>query len=217
MKKRWAFFDSSDEDTINEVKTEDEIKTEDEELQQPTKKKLPKPKTLKQRRRKMELRLEELERKEKKRTKMQDVEVNRLKSILKVVKKDLKEQADKSIERRRDRVFRDLIATKKLGHGKFEEYKEPVLLPNEIKGDMRSIKPQGNILKERMKSLQKRNMIQPQSTKKQKQLKANLKFKVVDSREARQFMAQELAKIDDIGTKKSKRKRSRRASAKIQE
>lgn len=48
---------------------------------------------------------------------------------------------------------------------------------------------------ERMKSLQKRNMLQPKSSKKQKQLKNSLKFKVVDSRETVDFMQKERAKL----------------------
>jgi hypothetical protein len=67
--------------------------------------------------------------------------------MLKDVKAGLKETEEKKVERRRKRVFRNLVETKRLGHGKFEEYKEPVLLPGEIKGSMISIKPQGNILK----------------------------------------------------------------------
>lgn len=70
----------------------------------------------------------------------------RLKSLLKEVKTKLQTEANRGVERRRKRVFRKLVATKRLGHGKFEEYKEPVLLPSEIKGDLRSLKPQGNIL-----------------------------------------------------------------------
>lgn len=137
------------------------------------------------------------------------------KSLLKQIKQTSEEQEERVVERRRKRVLHRLVSTKRLGHGKYEEYKEPVLLPNEIKGNMLSLKPQGSILKgtclvsviskfslERMKSLQKRNMLQPKSSKKQKQLKASLKFKVVDGREARDFMQQERAKLKKKISKK---------------
>jgi hypothetical protein len=52
-------------------------------------------------------------------------------------------------------------------------------------------------------------MLQPKSNKKQKQLKTNLKYKVVDNREVRDFMKEERAKLNDTGEKKGKRKRRR--------
>lgn len=71
----------------------------------------------------------------------------RLKSLSKKVKQTLDSREEQIVERRRKRVLRRFISTKRLGHGKFVEYKEPVLLPNEIKGNMLSIKPQGSILR----------------------------------------------------------------------
>jgi len=185
-----GFFDSDSSQEMKEIKTEDE-----DEAGTSKERKMPKQKTIKQRRRQMELRLEELERLKGKRTRVQEAEVFRLKSILKEVKSELKTRADRTVANRRKRVLRKLVSTKRLGHGKYEEFKEPVLLPNEIKGNMRTLAPQGNILAERMKSLQKRNMLQPKSTKKQKQLKSNLKFKVTESREAREFMEEERLKL----------------------
>lgn len=65
-----------------------------------------------------------------------------------------------------------------------------------------------------MKSLQKRNMIQPKSWKKSKQLKTNLKFKVVDSREVRDFMDVERKKLRGKA-KKSKNTRTKRRMSKV--
>ncbi|KAI6213319.1 Protein with SprT-like domain at the N terminus [Aphelenchoides besseyi] len=141
-------FLSSDED----VKSDFEIKTEpsdfeDEEEKTQIRKK-PKVKTQKQRRKELERRVEELERLKTKRTRMQQAELNRVKSILKEVNKDLHDRAHAVAERRRKRILRRLIGTKRLGHGKYEEFKEPVLLPREIKGSLRTLKPQGNIFKD---------------------------------------------------------------------
>ncbi|KAI6199176.1 SprT-like domain-containing protein [Aphelenchoides besseyi] len=176
-------FLSSDED----VKSDFEIKTEPSDLEDEEEKtrirKKPKVKTQKQRRKELERRVEELERLKTKRTKMQQAELNRVKSILKEVNKDLHDRAHAVAERRRKRILRRLIGTKRLGHGKFEEFKEPVLLPREIKGSLRTLKPQGNIFKERIASFQKRNMMQPPSFKRAKTLKTTLKFKVKDKRE----------------------------------
>jgi hypothetical protein len=66
-----------------------------------------------------------------------------------------------------------------------------------------------SLVSERMVSLQKRNMLQPKSTKKQKQLKINLKWKVTDKRDAREFMEAERAKLQGIEAPKKKRIRKR--------
>lgn len=50
-------------------------------------------------------------------------------------------------------------------------------------------------------------MLQPKSNKKQKQLKTSLKFKVVEGREAREFMDEERRKLKDTTTKPTTSKR----------
>lgn len=60
--------------------------------------------------------------------------------------------------------------------------------------------------------MEKRNIMQPKSTKKPKQLKNNLKFKVAESREAREFLDNERKKLKGVGKKTKKRKSKRKAA-----
>lgn len=71
----------------------------------------------------------------------------RLKSILKEVNGALNEQATGAAEKRRQRILRRLLATKRLGRGKFEEQPEPCLLPTELPDTLRAVRAQGSALK----------------------------------------------------------------------
>lgn len=67
---------------------------------------------------------------------------------------------------------------------KFEENEIPIKLGDELTGNLRSLKPEGNILEERFKSFQKRNIMEtrtmgknPNKTKKKKKVeKRNYKM-----------------------------------------
>lgn len=66
---------------------------------------------------------------------------------------------------------------------KFEENEIPLKLADELTGNLRSLKPEGNILEERFKSLQKRNVMEtrkmgkvPKTKKKKKVEKRNYKM-----------------------------------------
>ena len=53
-----------------------------------------------------------------------------------------------------------------LGEAKFEEQEIPLKLSDELTGNLRSLKPEGNLLEDRFKSLQKRNVFEPRTKKK---------------------------------------------------
>lgn len=54
-----------------------------------------------------------------------------------------------------------LLEPKRLGNNKFEVPDLDFQMPDEISGNLRSIKTGGNLLKDRFKSLQKRNILEP--------------------------------------------------------
>ena len=116
-------------------------------------------------------------------------------------------QAEALEARRLQRAVTRLTKRKRLGRGQFEEYAEPVLLPEELTGSLRRIKPQGNILKgivgsrcpyrclynvpndsERVKSLQKRNILPVAGERLKPKLKAKLRAKKVEKREMKKIV-----------------------------
>lgn len=70
----------------------------------------------------------------------------RVKRIGKEVVGSEEKRAEVLEARRLRRAVTDLTKRKRLGRGQFEEYAEPVLLPEELTGSLRRIKPQGSIL-----------------------------------------------------------------------
>ncbi|XP_008290372.1 ribosome biogenesis protein NOP53 isoform X2 [Stegastes partitus] len=82
------------------------------------------------------------------------------------IKRKAKQEAEKSQPRR-------------LGKLKFQPQDLEVQLSNELAGSLRQLKPEGSILKDRFKSLQKRNLIEPRDRAK---FKRRLKVKYVEKR-----------------------------------
>lgn len=52
------------------------------------------------------------------------------------------------------------VKTKRLGRNKFEEREMDFNLASDLKGSLRSLKPEGNLLADRYVSLQKRNIME---------------------------------------------------------
>lgn len=94
----------------------------------------------------------------KKQLKKQTADLHRLKKLtaeIKVMENDLKEQRAKKKEReekKREEPHR-------LSKHAFEEEEIDINLPEQISGNLRNITPQGSILTDRYKSMQKRNII----------------------------------------------------------
>ena len=68
------------------------------------------------------------------------------------------EDAQKRIE---EEKLKHLYGQKRLGPLKYEDAELELKLSNEISGSLRTLKTEGNILRDRYKSLQKRNIIEP--------------------------------------------------------
>lgn len=77
-----------------------------------------------------------------------------------------RQEAEKSMPRR-------------LGRLKFQAPDLDVQLSNELPSSLRSLKPEGSILKDRFKSFQKRNLIEPRERAK---FKRRLKVKYIEKR-----------------------------------
>lgn len=88
----------------------------------------------------------------------------------KQIQRKLKQEAQKSQPRR-------------LGRLKFQAQDKEVQLSDELAGSLRRLKPEGSVLKDRFKSLQKRNLIEPRERAK---FKRRLKVKYVEKRAFRE-------------------------------
>uniref|UniRef100_A0A7E4VER6 Ribosome biogenesis protein NOP53 n=1 Tax=Panagrellus redivivus TaxID=6233 RepID=A0A7E4VER6_PANRE len=176
-----GFFDSESSDDSEE---------EQEPGPAPAKRTQPKPKTDKQRKRQLRHKIMEMTRKaQKELTKKERVEIANLKKTYKELVQKQAEIKAKAAERRLNKVYDTLTSRKKLGRGEFQEYEEPVLLPDEITASVRLTKTEGNIISERFKSLQERNIIPVAGDKESRKLPKRLKRKWVERRDTKDVSA----------------------------
>ncbi|XP_043918730.1 ribosome biogenesis protein NOP53 [Protopterus annectens] len=87
-------------------------------------------------------------------------ELFRLRSIKAVVKQREEELAQRK-KKRMEKRESDATKPKRLGRLKYQELDPDVQLSTELSGCLRTLKPEGSILRDRFKSLQKRNLIEP--------------------------------------------------------
>lgn len=112
----------------------------------------------KARRKQKEQRALQLALQKKKQLKKQTADLHRLKKLtveIKVMENELNEQRGKKKERE-EKKREEPHRLSKFG---FEEEEININLPEEISGNLRNITPQGSILTDRYKSMQKRNII----------------------------------------------------------
>ncbi|CAH1773258.1 unnamed protein product [Owenia fusiformis] len=114
-----------------------------------------------------QLKLEKLKRKK-------DTELFRIKSIQKDVTKSIKQHSEKMAKQQTKRAERK-DKTQRLGSNKFEAPETELKLSDELVGSLRLLKPEGNLLEDRYKSMQKRNIIEPR-----KRVKVYRKYKLKD-------------------------------------
>jgi len=84
----------------------------------------------------------------------------RVKSIRKEVESEAKVQTDKQKQRQIEYEHHEKFGTKKFGRHKFENPDLDLNLSEELTGNLRTMKTEGNLLHDRFKSLQKRNIIE---------------------------------------------------------
>lgn len=95
-----------------------------------------------------------------KQKRIQESEIYRLKSIKKEISEKEKKHKAKMERLEAERKQKELYGAKRIGRLKYEDPELDLKLSNEITGNLRSLKPEGNILRDRYKSLQKRNIIE---------------------------------------------------------
>lgn len=89
-----------------------------------------------------------------------DNKLFRVKSIRKEIEGELKTQSDKQKQIRTKYEQHEQFGTKKFGRYKFERPDLDLNLSEELTGNLRTMKTEGNLLHDRFKSLQKRNIIE---------------------------------------------------------
>ncbi|EJD76498.1 hypothetical protein LOAG_16570 [Loa loa] len=101
----------------------------------------------------------------------------------KKISKEIQEREEFAKKRKERKLIKRFAGIQRLGRGKFEPCEKPVLLTEELPGSLRELKPQGSILTERLKSLQKRNMLSiPGEKRHRRKLKNRLRIKEREDR-----------------------------------
>ncbi|XP_028635346.1 ribosome biogenesis protein NOP53 [Grammomys surdaster] len=114
---------------------------------------------------------------------LQHQELFRLRGIKAQVARRLAELARRR-EQRRIRRLVEADKPRRLGRLKYQAPDIDVQLSSELSGSLRTLKPEGNILRDRFKSFQKRNMIEPRERAK---FKRKYKVKLVEKRAFREI------------------------------
>ncbi|XP_013790371.1 ribosome biogenesis protein NOP53-like isoform X2 [Limulus polyphemus] len=140
-------------------------------------------KTKSKRRREKERKLQKKKSDEEKLKRKRDHEVYRLRSI----KRDISssEEMSKARQQRKQQMLAGkMYRPLRLGRYKFQEQDLELNLTEELTGSLRSVKVDGNILEDRYKSFQKRNIIEPRVRQK---MKRKYKLKRLEKRSHRDF------------------------------
>uniref|UniRef100_A0A914E4F8 Ribosome biogenesis protein NOP53 n=1 Tax=Acrobeloides nanus TaxID=290746 RepID=A0A914E4F8_9BILA len=145
-----------------------------------------KPKTIKQKKLALLRKIQSLQKDKESMSKKQLQEFSNLKKTLRDVRKEEDEHKAKIAARKQQKVLDSLTKRKKLGRGEFKAYEEPVLLTEELTGNLRQLPSRGNILEERFKSLQKRNILPIAGERKKSNRKTTFKVKFVEKRSVKE-------------------------------
>ncbi|XP_012980947.1 ribosome biogenesis protein NOP53 isoform X2 [Mesocricetus auratus] len=114
---------------------------------------------------------------------LQHQELFRLRGIKAQVARRLTELARRKEQRRLKRLA-EANKPRRLGRLKYQDPDIDVQLSSELSDSLRTLKPEGNILRDRFKSFQKRNMIEPRERAK---FKRKYKVKLVEKRSFREM------------------------------
>jgi len=164
-------------DNEGEDSDDEGVKPDDNDDQEENTDKGAKPKTRKQRRDMKKRSYKEMQNKLKKEKMLNENEIYRLKSM----KKELKNQEELTKQRQKKKEEEKLEARKNptaLSKYKYQAPEIEVKLTEELTGNLRSLKPEGSVLEDRYKSLQRRNIIETRVRQRQ----AKGKKKIVNKR-----------------------------------
>jgi len=115
----------------------------------------------------------------KKREMDKEKQVFNLKSFKKEIAKEEKD-AEKKEEKKAEKAIEKLKHPAQLSKYKYDPEEIPIKLSDELSGNLRNLKPEGSLLEDRFKSMQRRNMIETRV--KQKERKKSRKLKSADKR-----------------------------------
>lgn len=110
-------------------------------------------------------------------------QIFQLRTIAATIKKQDQKTKTKQIQRKAKQEAQK-SQPRRLGRLKFQPQDMEVQLSDELAGSLRRLKPEGSVLKDRFKSLQKRNLIEPRERAK---FKRRLKVKYVEKRAFREI------------------------------
>ncbi|NWJ07528.1 NOP53 protein, partial [Crypturellus undulatus] len=139
-------------------------------------------KTEQQRRREKEARAEAARRGREKAARCRRQELFRLRSIRRQVTRWEAELLRRRRQRQHKRRLRD-AQPRRLGRLKYEDPSLEVQLSDELAESLRLLKPEGNVLRDRFKSLQRRNLIEPRE---RARFKRKYRLKYVEKRAFRE-------------------------------
>uniref|UniRef100_A0A8C0XA35 Ribosome biogenesis protein NOP53 n=2 Tax=Castor canadensis TaxID=51338 RepID=A0A8C0XA35_CASCN len=140
-------------------------------------------KTEQQRRREKAARKQRVQQAALRAARLQHQELFRLRGIKAQVAQRLAELARRREQRRIQRLA-EADKPRRLGRLKYQDPDIDVQLSSELSDSLRTLKPEGNILRDRFKSFQKRNMIEPRERAK---FKRKYKVKLVEKRAFREI------------------------------
>nr|KAF6411139.1 NOP53 ribosome biogenesis factor [Rousettus aegyptiacus] len=140
-------------------------------------------KTEQQRRREKAARMLRVEQAAVRAARLRRQELFRLRGIKAQVAQRLAELARRR-ERRRARRLAEADKPRRLGRLKYQAPDIDVQLSSELPDSLRTLKPEGNILRDRFKSFQRRNMIEPRE---RARFKRKYKVKLVEKRAFREI------------------------------
>merc|ERR1719510_633215 len=142
-----------DQGNIEDVEDESSVIDDTDQL------KMNKLKTRKQRKKELKLKMEEKRKEYGKRKKMKVLDVFRVKTMNKEIAAEQKKIAENIAKRQRKKEIKKGLPDAITGH-KFEEQDLDLKLSEQLTGSLKSLKPEGNLLNDRFKSMQKRNIIE---------------------------------------------------------
>uniref|UniRef100_A0AAQ6IFV6 Ribosome biogenesis protein NOP53 n=1 Tax=Anabas testudineus TaxID=64144 RepID=A0AAQ6IFV6_ANATE len=140
-------------------------------------------KTEKQRKREKAYKIKEQQRLADRRQTGRQQQLFQLRSIKASIKQD-EEKTETKQKLRKAKQEAQKAQPRRLGKLKFQPQDMEVQLSDELAGSLRQLKPEGSVLKDRFKSLQKRNLIEPRERAK---FKRRLKVKYVEKRAFREI------------------------------
>ncbi|XP_053577610.1 ribosome biogenesis protein NOP53 [Bombina bombina] len=140
-------------------------------------------KTEKQRKKDKEAKIQNARLQAEKVFKQRTQELFKLRSI-RVAVKQRQEELERRKQRRLETSKAQALLPRRLGRLKYQEPDTDVQLSEEIPGSLRRLKPEGSIAKDRFKSFQKRNLIEPRERAK---FKRRLKVKYLEKRAFREI------------------------------